>query len=87
MWWERWRAWEGWSSVRNGGVWWEGWRCVGGVWWEGWRCVGVVEDCGGRDKVCGTRGGGECGRGGMDVGGGRRRCGPSPWASRVGQPI
>ena len=37
----------------------------------------MVEDCGGRDKVCGTRGGGECGRGGMDVGGGRMRCG---WA-------
>ena len=51
-------------------------------------------DCGGRDKVCGGKGGGECGRGGMDVGGGRMRCGwavyigrPSPWASRVGQPI
>ena len=31
----------------------------GGV-WEGRRCmVGVVEECGGRGKVCG-----ECGRGG-----------------------
>ena len=66
-------VWEGWSSGRNGGVWWEGWRCVrgvevcgrGGGVWEGWRCVGVV-DCGGRDKVCGGKGGGECGRGGMD---------------------
>ena len=36
----------------------------GGV-WEGWRCmVGGVEECGGRGKVCGERGGGECGRGG-----------------------
>ena len=46
---------------RGGGVWWEGWRCVGGVevsagWvemcgkergvWEGWRCVGRSEVCG-----------------------------------------
>ena len=32
---------------------------------EGWRCiVGGVEECGGRGKVCGERGGGECGRGG-----------------------
>ena len=37
----------------------------GGVWWEGWRCmVGGVEECGGRGKMCGERGGGECGRGG-----------------------
>ena len=44
MWWERWRVWEGWSSVRNEGVRWEGWRCVvrgvevsvGG---EGWMWV------------------------------------------------
>ena len=33
--------------------------------WEGWRCMVVgVEECGGRGKVCGERGGGECGRGG-----------------------
>ena len=38
----------------------------GGV-WEWWRCVGVVD--------CGGKGEGECGRGGMDVAGGRMRCG------------
>ena len=41
---------------RGGGVWWEGWRCVGGVEvcekrcggvWEVWRCVG---GCDGRDR-------------------------------------
>ena len=31
--------------------------------WEGWRGVGGVEECGGRRKVCGVRGGGEIGRG------------------------
>ena len=35
----------------------------------------MVEDCGGRDKVCGGRGGGECVRGEMDVCSGRVRCG------------
>ena len=28
----------------------------GGVWWEGWRCVGGIEECGGSDEVCGGRG-------------------------------
>ena len=32
---------------------------------EGVRCVeGGAEECGGRGKVCGERGGGECGRSG-----------------------
>ena len=39
--------------------------CADQAVWEGWRCmVGGVEECGGRGKVCGERGGGECGRGG-----------------------
>ena len=50
----------------------------GGEWWEWWRCVGVVEDCGGRGKVCDGRGGGECGRDGVLEGvrcvGGRDGC-------------
>ena len=32
-----------------------------------WRCVVGVEECGGRGKVCGERGGGECGRGGVGM--------------------
>ena len=35
------------------------------MWWEGWRGVGGVEECGGRGKLCGGRGIGEFGRGGV----------------------
>ena len=28
------------------------------MWWEGWSVVGGIEECGGRGKVCGERGGG-----------------------------